>query len=188
MYLPTSPLLFEFCVEGRYPPAPLHDAATTPLPLWKILLSLEKLIFVEDSPVHGKGVFCRIPIPQGTYIGTYESDPSTEDGTYVLWIEEEDGTETGWDGINDLRFLNHSYEPNAELDGLDLYSLRDLVPGEEVFIDYQWDPEEDPVDETATQETGDDELLIDSQDEVAAKAETDWLPRSGRVTLVSARN
>jgi len=103
-------------------------------------LSLDQLIVVKDSTVHGKGVFCRIPIPEGTYIGTYESEPSEIDGTYVLWIHEERGEETGWDGTNDLRFLNHSYEPNAELDGLDLYSLRDLVPGEEIYIHYQWDP------------------------------------------------
>jgi len=137
-------------------------------------LSLDQLIAVKDSTIHGKGVFCRIPISRGTYIGTYESDPSDIDGTYVLWIEQDDGVETGWDGTNDLRFLNHSYEPNAELDGLDLYSLRDLVPGEEVFIDYQWDPEEDETD--------------DADDVSAEPATADWLPRSGRVTLVSARS
>lgn len=166
-------------------------------------MSLEKLIFVEESPIHGKGVFCRIPIPQGCYIGTYESDPSLEDGTYVLWIEEEDGIETGWDGNNDLRFLNHSFEPNAELEGLDLYSLRDLVPGEEIFIDYQWDPEEDPahdLDEAAGEETRQDDAGSDEsrQDDVPVEDEayttnaqtkdSAWPPRSGRVTLVSARN
>lgn len=141
-------------------------------------MSLDQLIVVKDSTVHGKGVFCRIPIPEGTYIGTYESEPSEIDGTYVLWIHEERGEETGWDGTNDLRFLNHSYEPNAELDGLDLYSLRDLVPGEEIYIHYQWDPEDDEEEETDT----DTDTAVPQQQE-----REDWLPRSGRVTLVSAR-
>jgi len=148
-------------------------------------LSLDQLIVVKDSTVHGKGVFCRIPIPKGTYIGTYESELSEVDGTYVLWIEQDNGDETGWDGTNDLRFLNHSYEPNAELDGLDLFSLRDLVPGEEIYIDYQWDPLEDDVEDGVEDDV---EKETDAADEVPQKsASEDWLPRSGRVTLVSAR-
>ena len=103
-------------------------------------MPLDDLIEVRDSPIHGKGVFCRTAIKKNAFIGEYESVPTDEDGIYVLWVEEEDGTENGFDGIGDLRFLNHSYTPNAELDGIDLYALRNIKPGEELFIDYQWDP------------------------------------------------
>jgi len=45
---------------------------------------------------------------------------------------------TGYDGRNELRFMNHSDQPNAELDGLDCYALTDIQAGTEITIDYGW--------------------------------------------------
>ena len=58
----------------------------------------------------------------------------------MLWLEDEPGGSwTGYDGRNEMRFMNHSREPNAEMDGLNCYALSDIRPGEEITIDYGWD-------------------------------------------------
>lgn len=95
---------------------------------------------MENSPIHGKGLFARVDWAAGTYIGRYEGVPSEENGTHVLWVEgEEEGDWLGVDGTNALRFLNHSATPNAELDGQELYAASDISPGEEITIDYgEW--------------------------------------------------
>jgi len=61
----------------------------------------------------------------------------------VLWVEagvDEDGDADeewiGYDGNNELRFLNHAAQPNGEMDGLDLYANRKIKAGEEITINY----------------------------------------------------
>lgn len=91
---------------------------------------------VKESPIHGKGVYARKKIKAGARIGTYHGDHTDEDDTYVLWVTDENGREYGVDGTTDLKFLNHSQEPNAEFDGDELYALRDIKPGEEITFHY----------------------------------------------------
>lgn len=58
---------------------------------------------------------------------------------HVLWVEADAGDEEEWvgyDGNNELRFLNHDKQPNGEMDGLDLYAARPIRAGEEITIDY----------------------------------------------------
>ena len=43
---------------------------------------------------------------------------------------------------NSLRFLNHRRQPNAEIEGLDLYAVRNIQPGREIHIHYGPDWEE----------------------------------------------
>ena len=99
------------------------------------------LCFVADSPVHGRGLFARHDIPADTWIGHYDGPQTQENGMHVLWVEAgADGNDCeewiGYDGNNELRFLNHAREPNGEMDGLDLYSIRDIRSSEEITIDY----------------------------------------------------
>ena len=103
--------------------------------------SLEDRVVARKSPVHGKGVFALRRIRKGQYIGTFEGRRTKKDGTYVLWLVHEDGSETGIRGENALRFLNHSRRPNAELQELDLFATRNIQPGAEIYIDYgeAWD-------------------------------------------------
>jgi len=98
---------------------------------------LTDLIENGDSGVHGTGVFARVPIANGDFIGVYEGDPTDIDGTFVLWIDDnEDGTWRGIDGTGPLRFLNHSRTPNVEFDGPELYASADIEPGDELHFDY----------------------------------------------------
>ena len=93
-----------------------------------------------DSPIHGRGLFATEAIPAGSHIGRYDGRRTGEDGMHVLWVEGDAAEEwVGYDGTNVLRFMNHSKQPNAEMDGQDLYAGRDIAAGEEITIDYgEW--------------------------------------------------
>lgn len=91
---------------------------------------------VGRSAVHGRGLFARASIGAGEFIGRYDGPATEEDGMHVLWVEQDDGRWVGIDGDNEMRFLNHSEQPNAEFDGLDCYALTDIGAGEEILIDY----------------------------------------------------
>lgn len=103
--------------------------------------NLKSMIEVKHSSIHGKGVFAACTISKGSWVGTYEGTPTNEIDTYVLWVYDEDtGEETGIDGENDLKYLNHSTQPNCEFDGFELYALRNLHLGEELTFDYGESP------------------------------------------------
>ena len=91
---------------------------------------------VRVSGIHGKGVFARRRIREDQWIGRFEDDATDQDGTYVLWLIDEDGSRAGIRGRNALRFLNHGDRPNAEFRDADLFALRNIQPGTELLIDY----------------------------------------------------
>ena len=93
-------------------------------------------IEVRRSPVHGRGVFARRRLRKGQHIGRFEGEPTVEDGTYVLWLIDEEGAEAGIRGRNALRFLNHGEPANAEFRDADLFAIRNVQPGAELWIDY----------------------------------------------------
>ena len=89
--------------------------------------------FVASSEIHGKGLFAARRIPAGTEIGRLETQPASEDGSYVLWISETEGVEV----LCDLKYINHSAQPNAcYYDDLKVVALRDIEVGEEITHDY----------------------------------------------------
>jgi hypothetical protein len=100
-------------------------------------------IEVLDSSIHGKGVFARRRLREGQLIGHFEGDRTSENGTYVLWLIDDDGSEVGIRGRNALRFLNHGDPANAEFQDAELYAIRNVQPGAEVLIDYgkEWSEE-----------------------------------------------
>ena len=93
----------------------------------------ESLFYVDDSPIHGRGLFARKYIGAGEIIGVLDVVPTTTDGEHVLWIDEDNGFHVKCD----LRFINHSAEPNAVYyDTLEVWALTDIAPGEEITHDY----------------------------------------------------
>ena len=93
----------------------------------------ESLFYVDDSPIHGKGLFARKYIGAGELIGIINGVPTSTDGEHVLWVDEENGFHVKCD----LRFINHSDEPNAVYyDTLEVCALTDIAPGEEITHDY----------------------------------------------------
>ena len=98
----------------------------------------ESLFYVDDSPIHGKGLFARKYIGAGEIIGILDCISTSTDGEHVLWIDEDNGIHVRCD----LRYINHSSEPNAVYyDTLEVCALTDIAPGEEITHDYlsgQW--------------------------------------------------
>ena len=90
-------------------------------------------IFVDTSPIHGRGLFARTFIPAGDEIGVIEGEYTTSDGDYVLWLDEHTGIRVE----SDLRYINHSDAPNAAYyDDLKVVALNDIHPGEEITHNY----------------------------------------------------
>lgn len=114
----------------------------------EVELELEDYLYVEDSHIHGLGLFARTEIEKGEYLGEYDGphiENDADNDSHVLWAEMDDGRWIGRDGQNILRYLNHSTTPCCEFEGFELYAIRDIAPGEELTIDYG----EDPVGEDA---------------------------------------
>lgn len=102
------------------------------------------LAYVEESDIHGRGLFARCDIDRDEYIGTYEGPATQSDGMHVLWLwNEETERWEGINGTNEMRFLNHSPKPNADWWGDELYAIRKIKADEEITFDYGWDDEEE---------------------------------------------
>jgi len=58
---------------------------------WKQSGAVERFkqpfIYVDDSPVHGKGLFARKYIGAGELIGVLDGVPTSSDGEHVLWLD-----------------------------------------------------------------------------------------------------
>ena len=104
-------------------------------------MSLLSCIRVKRSPIHGRGVFARKRIRDGGSIGDFVGSVTKTNGMHVLWTLDENGRDVGIRGENELRFLNHSQDPNAEFRGASLFALRNIQSGHEILIDYgdDWD-------------------------------------------------
>jgi len=101
---------------------------------------LHQLFYIQESEIHGNGLYARTRINQGDYMGEYDGPIVSENSAHVLWVEKYDDVWVGRDGKNLLRYLNHSKDPHAEFVGFELYALRDIEPGEEITIDYGEEP------------------------------------------------
>ncbi|MFC1689506.1 SET domain-containing protein [Pseudomonadota bacterium] len=100
---------------------------------------MNKLVYVAPSLIHGMGLFAAGPLQSGQLIGVYEGPVVAEDGAHVLWIENDEGDDwTGYDGKNEMRYMNHADTPTAEMDGLHCYALVDMGANTEITIDYGW--------------------------------------------------
>lgn len=106
-------------------------------------IRLRDQVYKAPSSIHGFGCFARKDIAAGGYIGIYEGPEARRDGTYVLWVYEEDREPVGRSGRNLLRYLNHRKDGNAEFDGFALYAKRDIACGEEITFDYNSDYDPD---------------------------------------------
>jgi SET domain-containing protein len=92
------------------------------------------LVYVDKSPIHGKGMFARKRIKKNVTLGPLLGKLTRKDGTYVLWLSETEGFRV----TNDFRFINHDSNPNCALTDVDVVTLRAIEPGEELTHDYGW--------------------------------------------------
>lgn len=87
---------------------------------------------VRQSPIHGQGLFALEAIAEGRLIGVCETQPADPPGPHTLWCD------TGpVNVICDLRFTNHSDQPNVVYyDSLRVVALRDIDVDEELTYNY----------------------------------------------------
>ena len=102
---------------------------------------LKALVYKSPSSIHGTGLFAARRFKANEYIGTYAGPIARRNGRYVLWVTDEDGSETGVRGLNLLRYLNHASKPNAYFAGVDLFAAKRIAAGNEITFDYGWDDE-----------------------------------------------
>jgi SET domain-containing protein len=112
-----------------------------------------KRIVVRNSPTHGRGLFAQKTIAVGEYVLEYLGERiSPEEAANRLTASIDDPFHTFFFGLSDgrlidgavngnsARWINHSCEPNCEAEEGDgrvfIRALRDLLPGDELFIDY----------------------------------------------------
>lgn len=118
-------------------------------------LRVRERLSLRRSPIHGRGVFARVPIPAGTRLVEYageritpaEADaryPDEGEGSYhtFLFQIDDDLVIDASRGGNLARWINHSCEPNCDavVEGKRIYieSLRDIAAGEELSYDYMF--------------------------------------------------
>jgi SET domain-containing protein len=108
------------------------------------------------SSIHGFGCFATIRFPKGSTIAEYAGERISyqeamrrmrrHDGKRISELDSDcyiDGSVNG----NDTQYINHSCEPNADAFIIDaniiLFALKEILPGEEITIDYLNSFEED---------------------------------------------
>ena len=114
-------------------------------------LKLAKGLAVRKSCINGKGCFATIQFPRGKMIAEYAGERITNaeaerraSGRKVLRIC---AINSRWSldgslGGNGTHYINHSCQPNSFMKILyghiQFYALRDIHPGEEITIDYEY--------------------------------------------------
>jgi uncharacterized protein len=113
-------------------------------------------LVVRPSRIHAAGVFTTAAVRKGTRIVEYSGPRITPeeadrlyDGaprTYLYGLE--DG-KTVIDGEGLGAYLNHSCDPNCEIDEIKnrawIFALRDIAAGEELLWDYNLYDDDDPA-------------------------------------------
>jgi len=96
------------------------------------------MIYVSESPQHGRGVFAGIPIAMGTALITFHGPllRRAELDPYDYHLQIGDDLYLGASGEAD-DYVNHSCAPNAGFtEGLVLCAMRDIAVDEEITWDY----------------------------------------------------
>ncbi len=115
-------------------------------------------IVIENSQVHGRGVFAKRAIPKGTRIFEYTGERVLKANLaqdlvngltsliYVMNLNETLAID-GERGGNDARFINHSCDPNCEVLYFNetpyIYAIQEIHEGDELSFDYKYGIEGD---------------------------------------------
>jgi len=100
----------------------------------KNVKKMAKRTYVDQSPIHGKGLFAAKRIKADVVLGRLHGMLTDEDGTYILWLNKH----TGFEITNEFRFINHDSNPNCALTDTEVVTLRAIEKDEELTHDYGW--------------------------------------------------
>ena len=93
-------------------------------------------IEIRKSPIHGIGVFAARNIEARDLIARFRGRIVDREGIYVSHEQDESGNPKAFEITGNLKFLNHSCHPNAELAGFRLTALQHIPAGREITIRY----------------------------------------------------
>lgn len=113
--------------------------------------SQNKIVFVKESQLHGKGLFSNIDIKKGQLITkivgeVIDADEcikrESEGNVYIFWKDDNNYIDVSTS--NELKFLNHSCNYNCIVDEVEsgnlvLIAARNIKIGEELTIDYGYE-------------------------------------------------
>ena len=113
-------------------------------------------LVVRPSPIHSVGVYASTPIPKGKRVVEYAGERITAeeadrryDGVSRTYLYGLDDGKTVIDGHGLGAYLNHSCDPNCEVDEIKgrvwLFAVRDIAAGEELVWDYNLYDDEEPA-------------------------------------------
>ncbi len=102
--------------------------------------SSSSMIYVKNSPIHGKGLFATREIKKGELIGAFQYKKAKKDGPYVLWLTEEQG----YTVLDDFKYINHSNHANAAYyDDFTVMAIKKIKQDDEITHYYGEDWGED---------------------------------------------
>jgi hypothetical protein len=113
-------------------------------------------LVVRPSPIHSVGVYAATPIRKGTRVVEYSGPRITPDeadriyeGAERTYLYGLDDGKTVIDGEGLGAYLNHSCDPNCEIDEIKgrvwIFAIRDIAAGEELLWDYNLYDDDDPA-------------------------------------------
>lgn len=113
-------------------------------------------LVVRPSRIHAAGVFTTSSIRKGARVVEYSGPRITPeeadrryDGASRTYLYGLDDGKTVIDGEGLGAYLNHSCDPNCEVDEIKgrvwLFAIRNIAPGEELVWDYNLYDDEDPA-------------------------------------------
>jgi uncharacterized protein len=113
-------------------------------------------LVIRPSPIHAVGVYTTTPIRRGARVVEYTGPRITPeeadriyDGSARTYLYGLDDGKTVIDGEGLGAYLNHSCDPNCEVDEIKgrvwLFALRDIAAGEELVWDYNLYDDEEPA-------------------------------------------
>ena len=78
----------------------------------------------------------------------YDDKDENDNHTFLFIVDRRTVIDAGVDG-NDARFINHSCDPNCEVDEIKdrvwIFAIRDIAAGEELLWDYNLYDDDDPA-------------------------------------------
>lgn len=113
-------------------------------------------LVVRPSPIHSVGVYATTPIRKGTRVVEYDGPRITAEEADRIYENAErtylyglDDGRTVIDGEGLGAYLNHSCDPNCEIDEIKgrafIFAIRDITTGEELLWDYNLYDDDDPA-------------------------------------------
>jgi hypothetical protein len=115
------------------------------------ILNYTEFVKVQESEIHGKGIFTIVDIPCGKDIMLIKGEVISEEEC-IRREDDENNVYIFWNDINYIdvnntdviKYINHKCDCNCEVDegdesSLKLIASRDIKTGEELTIDYGYD-------------------------------------------------